>query len=103
MSTGAPAGKNDRDPKSEIQHPPQLTEEVIKQANLGDLDELIATIRHPRPESWWRGFSQHTLAHVTGVILVAGLAIGYGMLKQSSAEKAAPANDCRPTYLAESR
>ncbi len=68
---------------------------VIKQADLGDdLDEMIATIRQPRPESWWKGFSQHTLAHIAGVIVLAGLAVGFEWLGPSSAEKRDTTNDC---------
>jgi len=103
MSTGAPAVESDREPDQETNRPPQLTQEVINQGNLPGLDELTATVLPPRHESWWRGFTQHMLAHVTGVAVIAGLAVAFDLMGRSSAEKAAPATDCSPTHLVANR
>jgi len=94
MTTGTPAVKDDREPKSEDARPPQLTKEVIEQANLTGVDELTTKITPAKSAGWWSQFSQHTLSHLTAGIVLAALALAFNTLIQRHAKTVPAAIEC---------
>jgi hypothetical protein len=99
MDTGTPAIERPREPKLEEQRPPQFTQEVINKANLRDVDEMTAKLVLPERESWWKAYAQHTLAHITAVLILGGAAILFSTPTQHDAGALPLTNECNSPQL----